>query len=346
MEDATESFEGTSDAAVGRRTSKKRVRSATDLEASLVQVEVRQIEREALVFTIGAIVENPLSHRTNDSEAGQPVGKDVPLVAAALPFAQVAAGPADVGAQRSAESTSASAQLGCDLEPAQERAELVVCGAKQIAADVAQEMEMAGEHGDIEFELGDEGVAGLRHGAAEIAHDGAGGPEAADDVAEAGKNDIGAFGRDLPCAQHPATPAGEDDEERAATVLAGGIDVKRPPTVPIEGGAQLTRAGLVKRREVCKKPATEKADLACRKHDAVLAERGADLLALAMRDEAGEADEDEEVVTDGALGWQPLGKGAAPAYHERPVVPSTAGRADMHGLPGDEASVLQSDAMP
>src|SRR3990172_5494677 len=203
MEEAAEPLERLANSNIGGWPAEKGVCGATRGAAPIVQVEVRLLEGDALVIAVGMVIEDPLGHRPNGREAGGPVGEDVPLVAAGLP---VAHSPARLGpppAHPSAEVAGDRAQPALDLEAAEERAELVVRVAEQIAADVFQKVQVAREHWDVAPQLDDEILAGLRHRAAEVAHDGAGRAEAADDPAQPGGGDLGALGGGLPGAPHP-----------------------------------------------------------------------------------------------------------------------------------------------
>lgn len=171
------------DPCVADRPPEEGVGGAARGVTALVEVEVRQVEGDALVVAVGMIVEDPLGHRPDGGEARLAVGEDMSLVTLGLPLAQALAGLGDVGPEGPAEIARERAQPGFDLEAAEERAQLVVRGVEEIAADVAQEVQMAGEHGDVVRQPGDEVLAGVLHRAAEVAHDGAGRPEALGDGA-------------------------------------------------------------------------------------------------------------------------------------------------------------------
>ena len=117
----------------------------------------------------------------------------------------------------------------------------------------------------------------------------------------------------------------------------------QPPSCS-RAGAQLRRVRLVECLQIGEEAAAKDTDLTGRQVDAALRERGADLLALPVLDEAREPDEDDHVVADGALGRQAGGQGLGALGDERPVL-AAAGRAHVRRLAGHERSVFESDAV-
>lgn len=125
---------------VGRRPPQKRIQSATRGVAAVVKVEIRQVEREAQVVAKGVVVEDPLGNGPHAGKAGMSIGQDVSFVDAGLPVDQAPACVGDLRAQCPAEVAGEGAQPWLHPEPAEQRAELVVRIAEQIATNVVQEV--------------------------------------------------------------------------------------------------------------------------------------------------------------------------------------------------------------
>lgn len=104
---------------------------------------------------------------------------------------------------------------------------------------------------------------------------------------------------------------------------------------------------MMKRFQVHQEAPAQLADLARREHDVVvLLERGEDLIALTVMDEAFQTDEGHDIVANGASGQEKLRDGSLPldqgtAVRTSEVRLGTAGGAHMHGLAHTESAVRQ-----
>lgn len=116
---------------------------------------------------------------------------------------------------------------------------------EQVVADVGTKMLVASQHRKVVIERLDEGEDGRRHGPSEVADHGHRRPEGVGDLTQTGQNGIGVLGWDLPRAQHPAAPTGIGDQQGAAAILAGGVDLQGPAAVVREGLADGVVAGGV-----------------------------------------------------------------------------------------------------
>ena len=123
-------------------------------------------------------------------------------------------------------------------------------GLEQVLAHVGEKVLVAGEHGDAQVQLGGEVVEGGGHGLSQIAHGCAGRPEVSNDLSKAGQDQIGPLGGDLPGAEHPLSPACDDDQHGAAAGLAGGVNVEWPATVVLEHGFDLQSPSVVEPDQV------------------------------------------------------------------------------------------------
>jgi hypothetical protein len=104
-----QTLDGLVDASVDRRTAKKGIGGSGRFAAAVVEVEVRQVEGEALVAAVGPVVEDPLGQRTHGRQSGGPGGEDMALLASVLGEEKVLACRLDVRPERPAEIPGQSA---------------------------------------------------------------------------------------------------------------------------------------------------------------------------------------------------------------------------------------------
>ena len=148
-----------------------------------------------------------------------------------------------------------------------------------------------------------------------------------------------------PRPQDPVAPAGERDQEGAPAVFAGGVDVQRPAAVGDEGCLKLFGAGVVERFEVAQEAPGEFADLAGGEPDAVLLEQGrTDLVALAVMNEAKQANLDQDVVADDAVRGDEASKQPRPFCNQLAGRPATTRDTRVHGLTDLEWAVFDGHA--
>lgn len=244
------------------------------------------------------------------------------------PSAQPVAPLVDRGAEVPALLADERAQVRDELGLAEQGAHPVMALGQQVVAEVGQEVPVAGQDRDGLRQGFHEIVRGVRHRAAEVAHDRAGGAEGVRHRVDAGEDECRPFGRHLPGAQDPAPPASEGHEQRATPVFPRRVEMQRPAAVGLQGRAQRRGGGVMHRLEIDEKAAPQRADLAGRERQAVPPfELRANLLALAVVHEPIEADRDHDVVADHAAGAQDRGQGRRPAGHAcaGPLAPERAG---------------------
>ena len=223
------------DLGIVRRVFQECFDGARSPQAAVVQPKPREIEGKSLAVSLRWIVQDPLSHAADDGDSGGTCRYAVSLRSAGLPLEKTRACLADVAtefaaqvaSQFAAQVASQFAQLSTQPSLAKEPTQLVVPILKQILADVAQEMEMAGQHRDGRLEILHQRLGRFRHSPAQVSHDRARRAEAEHNFAQPGKNDVSPFGGHFPGAnvlstlapQHPLPPTGEGYQQCAFKFL-------------------------------------------------------------------------------------------------------------------------------
>ena len=168
---------------------------------------------------------------------------------------------------------------------------------------------MAGQNGDGFLQGSDKLVSGLRHGTAEVAHDGARRAEGCRNALDAGKDEFRTFGGRLPGVEHPPAPTGKGGDHRTAAIFTSGVDVKRPAAVGFQSLAQGRGRFPVQRLQINEEALAQAADFARREGDPILdLQIRPDLVALTAVNEAGPPDVHHDVITNLTLGQQKLGQ--------------------------------------
>jgi hypothetical protein len=162
---------------------------------------------------------------------------------------------------------------------------------------------VAGQHGDGKGQLRDQIIDGRGHGPAQIAHRRTGRTEGACRLKQTGQDELGSFGGDLPRSQHPLAPARHHQQQRAAAILARGVNMHGPATITGERGLQPLGPRLMEPCQVVHETPRERADLPGGDPDTRLVlDQRADLLALPMPKETFQPHANHDVVADNARG--------------------------------------------
>ncbi len=164
-------------------------------------------------------------------------------------------------------------------------------GVQQPTSDGGEEMEVAHQVGCGRDAAGGDG---LGHGAAQVAHEGHRGAEVVERRLQGRLQFGGALGADAGGVQHPAAPAVEAQEQTAAALVAGGVEVQRV-AVP-HGGPQGRGAAPVQASEQMQEAVAERGHGTVGEADAAAREALADLAALAQAVVALQSDPADEVV--------------------------------------------------
>ena len=206
-----------------------------------------------------------------------------PALGHRLPLADRCSGILDGRAELAPEVPDQSPKRRTHLGRAEQAAQLGMGCLQQILADIGQEVLMAGQHRNGKRQLRDQVVDGRGHRPTQIAHRRTGSTEGAHRLAQTGQDEIGSFGGDLPSSQHPLAPTRHHQQQRAAAILARGVDMHRPATITGERGLQPFGPRLMEPGQVVDETLRQRADLPGRDPDTRLVlDQRTDLLSLPM----------------------------------------------------------------
>ena len=183
------------------------------------------------------------------------------------------------------------AQAATHLPAGQAAPQGSVVGVHQPASDGGEEVEMAHQ---VECGRGPAGGDGLGHGAAQVAHEGQRRAEVVERRLQGGLQFGGVLGADAGGVQHPAAPAVEAQEQPAAPLVAGGVEMQG--VAVLHGGPQGRGAPPVQASEQLQEAVAERGHGAVGELQGAAGEALADLAALAQVVVALQSDPNDEVV--------------------------------------------------
>ena len=151
------------DLGIVRRVFPECLEGARSLQAAVIQPKPGEIKGQPLTAALGRIVQYPLGHAANDGDSDRTCRDAAPLGRFGLPLAKTHTGLIDVATEAAAQVTSQGAPRPTQPSLAKERTQPVGRILKQVLADVAPEMEVAGQHGDGKLEPIHKRLGRFRH---------------------------------------------------------------------------------------------------------------------------------------------------------------------------------------
>jgi hypothetical protein len=152
-QDGSEAVEGLEDVGGGRRLAQVGVNRPARGGAATVEVEIGAVEREALVVTVGRVVENPLGQCPHAGEAGIAFGQTVTFLGRILPGREVRPSLLDAGAEAKAQVAGERPKRRASTGASEERSKLVVRWRQEVLAHVGEEVEVTGQDRDPQLYL-------------------------------------------------------------------------------------------------------------------------------------------------------------------------------------------------
>ena len=201
-------FEGFADFSIGGRLAQECLDCGRELKATAVEIQPGKVEGKTQTGAIGVIVQHPLSETPDRGDAAGAVRDRVKAIGLGEPQSERVAARTDGFSQIATLLADEGAKLRQQFGIAEQIAELAMSVLKPTLADIGEEVEMAGQNRDRFLQGSDKLVSGLRHGTAEVAHDGARRAEGCRNALDAGKDEFRTFGGRLPAwSTHPRQPA-------------------------------------------------------------------------------------------------------------------------------------------
>jgi hypothetical protein len=119
------------------------------LPGSFVEIEVRPLEGKAEVVAVAGGIEHPLGDRTHGGKAGTSVREGVSRGVIRSPIENFFSKDRKIRAELAAEISYEGPEPWTQLVPSKKVPQFVVGGLEEVLADVAQEVKVTAEDGDL-----------------------------------------------------------------------------------------------------------------------------------------------------------------------------------------------------